>query len=242
MVPSGDILLISYNDEHGSWFNIYDKDNNIISGGNIYNNLPGLVILPKIDGKDVYWRHEIIMVTQMYNFPVPIFTPIDYTEPKIELKCDKDKINYGEKTKCEVYLECSHKMSELSFSMNHKSLKLSNISYLDGVTNSSDSSQTIKLSFSDDTSFSEKRVIMAFEVEGTKDSTYLDNISLNNIEYTDEVLTAKYDDLDSNLNIISTKPLTNPETGMKGLFVVIPILLLLIVSGISILRRKKYES
>ena len=177
----------------------------------------------------------------MYNFPTSTFTPIEYTEPKIELKCDKDKINYGEKTKCEVYLESPYKMSNLNFSINQKNLKLSNISYLDGVTNSSNDNQNMKLSFGDDNSFIEKKVIMTFDVEGTKNSTYLDNISLGNIEYTDEVVTAKYENLNSDLNIISTKPLTNPETGIRTLFIIMPILVLLVVGGLSVIRRKEYE-
>ena len=99
----------------------------------------------------------------------------------------------------------------------------------------------MKLTFSDDSIFNEKRVIMTFEVEGTKDATYLENIALNNIEYTDEIVTAKYDNLDSNLNIVSTKPVTNPKTGIKPLFVIMPILLLVVIGGLSVIRRKEYE-
>ena len=196
--------------------------------------------LPKVNDKNMYWRLSVFD-DGTYHYPCPHLTSFEYTEPKIELKCDKDKINYGEKTKCEVYLESPYKMSNLNFLINHNNLKLSNISYLDGVTNSGNDNQIMKLSFDDNNSFIEKKVIMTFDVEGTKDSSYLDNISLENIDYTDEVVTAKYENLNSDLNIISTKPLTNPETGMKALFVVIPILILLIVSGMSIIRRKKHE-
>ena len=80
---------------------------------------------------------------------------------------------------------------------------------------------------------------MTFDVEGTKDSTYLDNISLGNIEYTDEVVTAKYNNLNSDLNIISTKPLTNPETGVKALFIIMPILLLIFIGLVNIFMNKK---
>lgn len=235
---SGDILLISYNDRHGSWFNIYDKDNNIISSGSIWDVLPGLVILPKIDGKDVYWRHEIIMVAQMYNFPVPIFTPIDYTEPKIELKCDKDKINYGEKTKCEVSIECTHVLNKLEFSMNQKDLKFTNYSFSNGITNTGNNN-SIKLNITDNNICNEKKTIMTFDVEGTKNSTYLDKLSLNDIEYTDELLTAKYNDLDSNLNIISTNNIiSNPKTGTRIMFIIIPIIILLIVGILSVFKKK----
>ena len=132
-------------------------------------------------------------------------------------------------------------MSNLNFSINHKNLKLSNISYLNEFTNSCNDNIIMKISFDDNNSFIEKKVIMIFDVEGTKDSSYLDNISLENIEYTDEVLTAKYENLNSDLNIISTKPLTNPETGIRTLFIIMPILVLLVVGGLSVIRRKEYE-
>ena len=240
---SGDIIKYIFNGggRTGTKYYIYDNKDNIIDSYNIYNNNPAIIRLPEINDKDVYWKHFVNLDTGVYKFPVAILRPIEYTEPKIELKCDKDKINYGEKTRCEVYLESPYKMSNLNFLINHNHLKLSNISYLDGVTNSGNDNQIMKLSFDDNNSFIEKKVIMTFDVEGTKDSSYLDNISLENIEYTDEVVTAKYENLNSDLNILSTKPLTNPETGMKALFVVIPIFILLIVSGMSTIGRKKHE-
>ena len=238
---SGDLIKIIFEfDGVATFYEIYDANGNLLEKDGI-GGTPIVLRLPKINDNDVYWVNTIVR-GGVYNFPTSTFTPIEYTEPKIELKCDKDKINYGEKTRCEVYLESPYKMSNLNFLINHNNLKLSNISYLDGVTNSSDSSQTIKLSFSDDTSFSEKRVIMAFEVEGTKDSTYLDNISLNNIEYIDEVLTGNYKNLDSNLNIISVKNnISNPKTGTRLLFIIIPIILLSIIGVLSLIRRKNYE-
>ena len=252
---SGDLIVFKGLDYYSSGINprIYDKEDNLLYYYNTFafafDNFYSydgqeqgyfLMKLPKVEEKDTYWKVSILN-DGSYGYPSPHFTPFDYSEPIVELKCDKDEINYGEKTRCEVCLECSSKMRKLNFLINHNNLKLSNISYLEGVTNSSDDNQTINLSFGANSNFLEKRVIMTFDVEGTKNSTYLDNISLGNIEYTDEVVTAKYNNLNSDLNIISTKPLTNPETGIKALFVVIPILILLIVSGMSTIRKKKYE-
>ena len=237
---SGDLIKLIF-EFHGvaTFYEIYDVNGNLLEKDGL-GGTPIVIRLPKINDNDVYWVNTIVR-GGVYNFPTSTFTPIEYTEPKIELKCDKDKINYGEKTKCEVYLESPYKMSNLNFSINHKNLKLSNISYLDGVTNSGNDNQIMKLSFDDNNSFIEKKAIMIFDVEGTKDSSYLDNISLENIEYTDEVLTAKYENLNSDLNIISTKPLTNPETGIRTLFIIMPILVLLVVGGLSVIRRKEYE-
>ena len=237
---SGDLIKLIF-EFHGvaTFYEIYDVNGNLLEKDGLCGT-PIVIRLPKINDNDVYWVNTIVR-GGVYNFPTSTFTPIEYTEPKIELKCDKDKINYGEKTKCEVYLESPYKMSNLNFSINHKNLKLSNISYLDGVTNSCNDNQIMKLSFDDNNSFIEKKAIMIFDVEGTKDSSYLDNISLENIEYTDEVLTAKYENLNSDLNIISTKPLTNPETGIRTLFIIMPILVLLVVGGLSVIRRKEYE-
>ncbi len=237
---TGDIIFFK-TESFGKTAYFYDNNDNLLNElvfGTGHRNL--IYRLPKVNDKNMYWRLSVFDDGTYHN-PCPHLTSFEYTEPKIELKCDKDKINYGEKTRCEVYLESPYKMSNLNFLINHNHLKLSNISYLDGVTNSGNDNQIMKLSFDDNNSFTEKKVIMTFDVEGTKDSSYLDNISLENIEYTDEVVTAKYENLNSDLNILSTKPLTNPETGMKALFVVIPIFILLIVSGMSTIGRKKHE-
>ena len=235
---SGDLIKIIFEfDGVATFYEIYDANGNLLEKDGI-GGTPIVLRLPKINDNDVYWVNTIVR-GGVYNFPTSTFTPIEYTEPKIELKCDKDKINYGEKTRCEVYLESPYKMSNLNFLINHNHLKLSNISYLDGVTNSGNDNQIMKLSFDDNNSFIEKKVIMTFDVEGTKDSSYLDNISLENIEYTDEVVTAKYENLNSDLNIISTKPLTNPETGIRTLFIIMPILLLIIIASTSLFINKK---
>ncbi len=249
---SGDLIAFKNLNYHAAGINprIYDFDDNILYfydtfsfafdtyyTQRVYDQGYLLLKLPRIDEKDVYWKTSIFD-DGAYDYPSPHFTPIEYFEPKIELKCDKDKINYGEKTKCEVLLESSYKLRNLNFSINQKNLKLSNISYLDGVTNSSNDNKIIKLNFDDNNSFIEKKVIVTFDVEGTKDSSYLDNISLENIEYTDEIVTAKYDNLDSGLIITSTKPLINPETGIKTIFVIIPILLLIIMGLTSIFMNK----
>ena len=49
---------------------------------------------------------------------------------------------------------------------------------------------------------------------------------------------SKYDNLDSDLIITATKPLINPETGIKTIFVIIPILLLVIIGLTSIFMNK----
>ena len=231
--------LYDFNDNLLSFYDVDNYAFGVFSNGGDYNKSYFLLKFPQIDDNDIYWE-KTIFNDGAYSYPSPHFTPFDYKEPKIELKCDKDKINYGEKTKCEVCIECIHAINKLEFSMNQKDLKFSNYSFSNGVTNTGNNN-SIKLNITDNNICNEKKTIMTFDVEGTKDSSYLDKLSLNNIEYTDELLTAKYNDLDSDLNIISTKPLTNPETGIKGLFVVIPILLLLIVSEMSTIRRKKYE-
>ena len=234
---SGDLILFTHYAGGYTSYYIFDENDNLIETMNFSSGLPLIKRLPKINNKDVYWKCEYIQGGS-YSLPEPYFTPIDYTEPKIELKCDKDKINYGEKTNCEVCIECTHVLNKLEFSMNQKDLKFTNYSFSNGITNTGNNN-SIKLNITDNNICNEKKTIMTFEVEGTKDSTYLDNISLNNIEYIDEVLTAKYDDLDSDLNIVSTKPLKNPETGIRTLFIIMPILILLVVSGLNILRRKK---
>ena len=234
---SGDLILFTHIAGGYTRYFIFDENDNLIETMNFSSGLPLIKRLPKINNKDVYWKCEYIQGGS-YSLPEPYFTPIDYTEPKIELKCDKDKINYGEKTKCEVSIECTHVLNKLEFSMNQKNLKFTNYSFLNGITNTGNNN-SIKLNITDNNICNEKKTIMTFDVEGTKNSTYLDKLSLNDIEYTDELLTAKYNDLDSNLNIISTNNIiSNPKTGTRIMFIIIPIIILLIVGILSVFKKK----
>ena len=235
---SGDIILFTHSLGGNTNYYIYDENDNLIETKQFESSFSQIKRLPKINNKDVYWKCEYI-IGGGYSLPEPHFTPFIYTEPKIELKCDKNEIKYGEKSSCEVYLECSHKISKLNFSINKQYLMISNIAFFDSVVNSGDDNKNIKLTINDDSFCNEKRVIMTFDVEGTKDSNYLDKVSLSNIEYTDEIVSANYNDLDSNLNIISTKNLiSNPKTGTRMIFIIIPIIILLIVGILSVFKKK----
>ena len=237
---SGDIIKMEINHGLNTSIGYYVLDNqeHIIESGGFIWEIPGLIRLPQIDGKDVYWINHIIMSGGIYNYPTLNFIPFEYTEPKIELKCDKDKINYGEKTKCEVCIECTHVLNKLEFSMNQKDLKFSNFIFSNGITNTGNNN-SIKLNITDNNICSEKKTIMTFDVESTKDTNYLDKIALKNLTYTDEILTGNYNDLDSNLNIISTNNIiSNPKTGTRMIFIIIPIIILLIVGILSVFKKK----
>lgn len=233
---SGDILFFTSNNSQKLAF-VYNENSTLIESLFFGNRFPRVYRLPKINGKNVYWKNSIYD-DGLYANHSSHFIPIDYTEPKIELKCDKDKINYGEKTKCEVCIECTHAINKLEFSMNQKDLKFSNYSFSNGVTNSGNNN-SIKLNITDNNICNEKKTIMTFDVESTKDTNYLDKITLKNLAYTDEILTGNYNDLDSNLNIISVKDnISNPKTGTRMIFIIIPIIILLIVGILSVFKKK----
>ena len=239
---SGDVFvfLTEKTGPHEMGLFIYNDDDDLLyySDYSPYRTLS--YKLPKIKGKDVYWKLESFVTPGNYIYgECPHFRPFDYDEPKIELICDKDKIKYGEKASCEVCLECTHALSKLEFSMTQSDLKFSNFGYSSGITNVGNE-QSIKLNISDNNLCTAKKTLMTFDVEGTKDNTYLDKITLRNVEFTDEILSGNYKDLDSNLNVISTKEtISNPKTGIKLLFIIIPILLLIIVGTISLFIKKK---
>lgn len=235
---SGDVILFSTNyNEKTAYF--YDDEDNLIKSSFYGNSGRSMLYkLPKIKEKDVYWKMSFIDAG-IYNVPCPHFVPFDYIEPKIELMCDKNSLNFGDKAKCEISLECKYKISNIDFSINYKQLKISNMKYL-GVTNTSTDDDSFSLVINDNNICQEKKTIMAFDVEGKNDDTYLDTITLSNIEYIDEIVKAKYSDLDSDVNIVSTKPtIFNPETRLNLIFIIIPILLLFIVGTLSIIITKK---
>lgn len=220
-------------------FYVYDENDDLIIEYNYTSSRPLTYKLPKINGKDVYWKLESFKTPGNYfSGKCPHFTPFEYTEPKLELKCNKDSIKYGEKANCELCLECVHNISNLNFSLNQKDLKFSNLKYSSNINNIGDNNR-IQLSINDENICNEKKTIMTFDVEATKDDTYLDKIALNDIEYVDEIVQAKYEDLDSDLNIISNKPSTNPKTGTELLFIILPFIVLIIIGTIYTLKTKK---
>ncbi len=236
---SGNIIKINniYTNLLSNVYEVNDFDGNRIESVDMANFNPGIIILPQINGKDVYWGTSVEII--IYDIAVLSFTPIDYTEPNFELICNKDRINYGEKANCELNLECRHIISEIDFTMSQKDLKFSNLKYSKNITNSGND-QSIKLEINDENICNEKKTIMTFDVEATKEDTYLDSIQLRDIVYKDEVLTGSYNNLDSNLNIVSNKnTIINPSTGTKFLFIIIPIILLILVGTTYTLKTKK---
>ena len=223
-------------------FYIYDEKDNLIFSEPYFSSRPPTYKLPQINGKDVYWKLESFVTPgEYFSGSCPHFTPFEYKEPKIELKCDKNKINYGERTKCEVCIECTFVINKLEFSMNQNDLKFSNFIFLNGITNSGNNN-SIKLNITDNSICNEKKTIMSFDVESTKDTNYLDTITLKDLAYTDEILTGNYKNLDSNLNIITVKNnISNPKTGTRLLFIIIPRILLSIIGVLSLIRRTNYE-
>ncbi len=235
---SGDLIKFETNNYYGVFY-IYDENHNIISGLDFNYRNPKVYRLPKLNNKDIYWKVESVINPTVYDtFKNLHFTPFEYTEPKLELKCNKDSIKYGEKANCELCLECIHNINNLNFSLNQKDLKFSNLKYSSSINNIGDNNR-IQLSINDENICNEKKTIMTFDVEATKDDTYLDKITLNDIEYVDEIVQAKYEDLDSDLNIISNKPSTNPKTGTELLFIMLPFIVLIIIGTIYTLKTKK---
>ena len=238
---SGDVIAF-YTEQPANVmaFYIYDEKDNLIFSIPYLSSRPPTYKLPKINGKDVYWKMESFVTPGAYfSGSCPHFTPFEYKEPKIELKCDKDKIKFGEKAKCEVCLECTHVLSKLEFSMNQKDLKFSNYSFSNGIINSGNN-DSIKLNITDNDICNGKKTIMTFDVESLKDVNYMDTISLRDVVYTDEILTGSYKNLDSKLNITSVKnSISNPKTGTKLLFVLMPIIMLVMVATISVFKFKK---
>ena len=73
----------------------------------------------------------------------------------------------------------------------------------------------------------EEFVLMTFEIEGTKNEDYVDNISLSNINYRDSI----YEDNPSNVqtNIeITPSTFVNPSTYKNLIFIILPIIMMLI--------------
>ena len=232
--------LISFKEMGTNMAFIYDAGGSIIREINkIWYDYPYLLYrLPQIDGKDYYYEVEFYNDT-VYNYYAPHFMAFEYIEPEFDLTCDKDIIVYGEKTDCQLKVTSVYPITQLNFSLSNPNLKVSDVEFIDGVTNKGNNEKFELTIDNDDIEGSKGLVLMAFEVTGIKDETYLDAVTLSEILYTDTIVSAEYNNLQSDLNILSSKKVDNPNTGTKVLFIVCPLGLLLVALVVNIVMKKR---
>ena len=79
---------------------------------------------------------------------------------------------------------------------------------------------------------------MTFELEGTKNEDYVDNISVSNINYRDTLYGNSVDDVQSSYEVIPST-FVNPNTIRSLLIIITPLLAFLIALLIYKKRSKK---
>lgn len=231
VIKSKDILVLEDTNESQS-LRLYDVNGEQIAYHSLRGNLRTFVV----PGENDYWQLHFIN-NGVYGSANPVLQKINYTEPQFSLRCDDKVINYGKKTKCHLYVNTYYEMSRVGFDMELPNFKVSNVVPSKGVSVANGSN---KYNFNINEGYAKdgKEVeIMTFDLEGTRNENYTDDIKLTNIKYKDSILEGNYQELKSDLEIIPYK-ITNPKTLANLLYILLPILVLCFALAMNKLSEK----
>ncbi len=229
---SGDIVVFP----HYSYMVYYFNE----EGNDIKHNYVNLSHkLDKYGNEDITWKLSIVDGA-MYA-PISLaFQPFSYVKPQFKLTCEKDSINYGEKTSCYVSAISQYQLKEVSFSLDFPSFKVSNVKPANNITETEQSGMyNFRIADGYGNNGTEFK-LMTFDLEGTKNENYVDDINITNIQYRDEIYEGSYEVLQSNLKI-NTKKIENPNTYRNVALILLPILVLIASFGIVQLQKNKKE-
>lgn len=229
LYKSGDYIAFP-----GPKYGIYYYNSNTSSNYWKLTTGPYVVKLLQYNDEDVLWKLSIVD-GGAYS-PVNLaMTLTEYVKPSFRLACNKNSINYGEKASCSLYVTSTQQLEELSFSLATPDLKVSNVKNANNV-NSFDGAGEYNLRISNGyATAGVESLLMTFDLEGTKDENYVDDISITNINYRDNLYEGGYEDLKSDLNIHSSSSIKNPNTYGNLLFILLPLLII----GIALIINKK---
>lgn len=221
-------------------YEIYYYDAN---GNNLFTPSSTLVhkIDQMLDENDEFYdaTYKLSIIEGTHYSPIDLaFQVYDYVKPSFRLECDKDTINYGEKTTCSFLATSMQQLKEVSFSLDFPNFKVSNVKAANHVTKLDGQSQyRFRIENGYGLNNTEFR-IMTFNLEGTKNENYVDDINITNINYKDNLYEGNYDTLQSNLRI-HTSGLKNPDTYRNLALILLPIIILAISLGIVKVQRDR---
>lgn len=235
---SGD-LIDYYSSSNGFRFSYYDNNSRIIDDLIMtyppYKNF--YISLPKYEGNDVYWQMKGMLDLGYSGFS-PIFQLLDYQKPRFSIECEKKSIKYGEKTNCKVVANSIYPLYEVHFDLDNPGFKILNLKILDNVKEIPGTKKynlEINEEYANDNQIIE---LLSFTIEGTKNETYADSITMKSLNYRDSILEGEYEEVQDTINIISEK-VNNPKTSTKELlYIIIPVVLFMFGYALISFRKK----
>lgn len=224
----------------------YDKDNNeigtkyysprrndgyeeVLIGYNDYGE--------KIENINTWEYNGIISYTSMLDIVFKETDAIETRNEEFTLKCDKDKINYKDKTTCHV------KANNYQISIDPITVTLEekdDLELLDLIPSeyfsveNNDNRITITPKYISTTQ--ENVELFSFKVKAKKEKNEIDNVTISNIQYYQD---KTYDDLNTTINIENRTFLTsNPLTANPTLFKILLVSSFLIACTTLVLKRE----
>ena len=228
----GGSIIVYRQPYHGIYY--FDEDENYILGDTFYY---AGVLASSYHDNSIY-QYTSVEDSQYAGEYYYAFKKIRYTSPEFSLKCEKNSIQYGEKTSCSVCVTSIEQLNEVSYNLNIPNFKVSNVvpgTHTTPFEGSSEYNYRIDSGYAVN---GEEFVLMTFDLEGTKNESYLDNVSIVGIYYQDNVYSGSYDNVVSDLRIVPGTH-KNPNTWNNLFIVIVPFITLLVA---AFYRKKKRVS
>ena len=242
---SGDLVVFDHDNEGDHMYitaYMYDTQQELVNffivqgydfGFNRY-------VFPKIDGKDAYWKVSIFDDGLYRTLPCPHFYQIEFQEPAFSIDCKDSRILYGQKTSCTLSVQFEYDLQNVHFNLNLPNLNISNVTYPEEVE-SLDGESEYNLKINDGYVTNNRKVsLMHFDLEGTKNETYLSDIHVTDIYYKGNNYESSSEGLTVDLNI---EPVNNPKTLRSLISIILPVVILIgLLLYMNLFVKKKKES
>ncbi len=221
---SNDILLIYKTLSNVSY---YDVEGELLN-----HNRAQSEFLPKDGDKETFWAYTGTDNSGYKGYVSPVFE--EYLPPKFELKCNPKTIKYGETSTCTLYGTVDLDLSKVNFDFDPKEYKVLGATFPKGITNKKGDKQ-YNLEISEDFDQAEEGFVLGvFEITGAQNKQYTDDVQIINLDYVDEKVQGKYENLKDPIEIValaeSTKEIKeekNPDTA-SSLSIIIPVALFVV--------------
>ncbi len=230
-------------------FNYYDENGDFISSSSFdigNNSMYSSNDTPVIDNSySEYWKLDYYF--EQCNAMEFEFVPVEYKEPTYEIKCNPSEISSGEESVCELKTTYYSKFNNIKFRLDTDDYNIVDIVAGENFTNLKNENCFYSLDGKDmeesDTGLSAVVVRFRIKSTGDKEITKLNNVQVQNLEYSNAFGNKTVDVLTDTVkqrgkktpSTVINQIVENPSTGRSLLVLVI----LLVVSITSLIITRK---
>ncbi len=228
---SKDLYLLYSPSSH---LNFYDKEGELVDF-----DYSQSMYFPKLNDKETYWVYTGT-VNNGYNYYIsPVFE--EYIPPKFEFKCNPKTIKYGEKTVCTLYATADLDLRNVNFNLDSKEYKVLSATFPKGIENKKGDKQ-YNLEIDEELKQEDSGFVLGtFEITGAQNKEYNNQVQVVDIDFIDEKVSAKYDNLEDPIEIVALNDKVteekNPVTASKS--IIIPIVIFIVAFILYFVFNKK---